>query len=440
MPISAAPSVQQPAPQSPIAPQAPPSRPWRTAAIWGVIILIAAGGLFLSRYLDQKAAERAQAALPAARFAEVRRGALERVIRLEGVTSATRGFIVTAPRLSMPESGQQMLILSLPVSGSRVTEGSTIVELDSQALRDHIDDVRDTVQVRENALTNRKVEIELASEALQQRLRVARAALEKARLDLRTSEVRSAIVQQRMILAAEEAEANLERLLQEIEISAESNRANLRTAEIAHELELLHVNRHLKDLPRYTIKSPMNGLVILSTTRTRGGEESTINVGDQVRPGQPVVRVVDTSSLQLEAPVNQTDAALFEVGQLATVGFDAYPGIEFRGRVTSIGALASMPGRREQFYVRTVPVRLELLDRDDRILPDMTAWANVAVEREEDVLIAPASAVEEKDGKHYLYVEGAKGLDRREVRLGAMGNTEVAILDGVEEGERVRIN
>jgi multidrug efflux pump subunit AcrA (membrane-fusion protein) len=70
----------------------------------------------------------------------------------------------------------------------------------------------------------------------------------------------------------------------------------------------------------------------------------------------------------------------------------------------------------------------------------MTAWANVAVEREEDVLIAPASAVEEKDGKHYLYVEGAKGLDRREVRLGAMGNTEVAILDGVEEGERVRIN
>jgi hypothetical protein len=46
------------------------------------------------------------------------------------------------------------------------------------------------------------------------------------------------------------------------------------------------------------------------------------------------------SSLQLEAPVNQTDAALFEVGQLATVGFDAYPGIEFRGRVTSIGALS----------------------------------------------------------------------------------------------------
>jgi HlyD family secretion protein len=393
--------------------------------------------LFIARYLDQRAAEQARAAQGVVRTAEIRRGALQQTIRIEGATNATRGVIVTTPRLQMPESGREMAILSLPLAGARVREGDLVVELDSQSLRDHIDDVRDMVQDRENNLTKRQVELELASENLEQRLRVAQAQLDKARLDLRTLEVRSVIRQQVMRLAAEEAEANLERLNSERTILAESHRANLRGVEIQRDLELMHINRHIKDLARYKIYSPMDGLAILSTMRQRGGDEVTIAVGDQVRPGQPIVRVVDTSSLELEAPVNQTDAARFDVGQLATVGFDAYPGIVFRGRVASIGAIASMPGRREQFYVRTVPVRLQLLDHDDRILPDMTAWADVVVESEDDALIAPASAVEEQDGKHYVHVESSRGFERREVRLGAMSHTEVALVEGVS-GRRAR--
>ena len=394
----------------------------------------------MARLADQRAAERAQAVKQGVfRTAEVRRGALERKIRIEGVTSATRAVMVTTPRLNMPESGREMAILSLPVSGSRVRSGDLLVELDSQSLRDHIDDVRDTVQERENAVLKRRVELELASEMLEQRIRAARGQVEKARLDLRTLEVRSVIRQQLMQLAAEEADANLERLLQERQILAESQRANLRAVEISRDLELLHINRHLKDLPRYRIESPMDGMAVLSTMRTRAGEEVTIRVGDQVRPGQPILQVVDPSSLQLEAPINQTDAARFDIGQTATVGFDAYPGIYFRGRVASIGAIASRPGRREQFYVRTVPVRVELLDSDNRILPDLTAWADVVLERQEDALIAPTAAVEETGGKSYVYVESENGFQRREVQLGAMTNTEVAILDGLAEGERVRV-
>ncbi len=439
MPAIPAPPVQQPLPQPPPAPQTPTGRPWRAILIWGLIVAAAAGAFLVARVIDQRAAERARAASGAVKVAEIRRGPLDQTIRIEGVTSATRGLIVTTPTLRMPESGREMQILSLPQSGSRVKQGDLLVELDSQSLRDHIDDVRETVQQRENNLTKRRVELELATENLQQRLLVARSQLEKAQLDLRTLEVRSVITQQLMRLAAEEAEANLARLRQEESILEESNRANLRGVEIERDLELLHINRHLSDLPRYKIQSPIDGLVILSTMRQRGGEEVTIAVGDQVRPGQPIVRVVDPSSLQLEAPINQTDAARFDIGQTATVGFDAYPGIVFRGRVASIGAIASLPGRREQFYLRTVPVRLELLDHDERILPDLTGWANVVLQSEPDTLIAPASAVEEEGGKHFVHVQSPRGFERREVQLGVMNHTEVAILDGLEEGDRVRV-
>lgn len=440
MPLTVAPSQTQPSPLPPPKPRQPERPRWHAFVLWGSIALIAAAGLSIARWVDQRAAEHARAAQGVIRTAEVRRGVLEDKIRIEGVTNALRGTIVITPRLNMPESGREMAILTLPLSGSLVRQGDLLVELDSQSLRDHIDDVRDMVNDRENVVAKRQVELEVASEALQQRLLVARAQLNKARLDLRTLEVRSVIQQQLMRLAAEEAEANLQRLQQEESILAESHRANLRGVEIQRDLEVMHLNRHLKDLPRYTIQAPMDGLAILSTTRQRGGEEVTIRVGDQVRPGQPIVRVVDPSSLEIEAPVNQTDAARFEIGQRATVGFDAYPGSYFEGEVTHIGAIASLPSRREQFYIRTVPVRVKVLNTDNRILPDMTAWADVVLDAHEDVVIAPASAVTASgDGKHFVEVETAGGFAKREVRVGPANHTEVAILDGLSEGERVRV-
>jgi hypothetical protein len=36
-------------------------------------------------------------------------------------------------------------------------------------------------------------------------------------------------------------------------------------------------------------------------------------------------------------------------------------------------------------------------------------------------------------------VETAGGFERREVRLGPANHTEVAIIDGLHEGERVRV-
>lgn len=439
MPITAAPKPVLPAPLPPSSPIQPESPRWRRFALWGALLLLIAGGLGVQRWLDQKAAERTRATQGAIRTAEIRRGPLEHRIRVEGATAALRGVIVVAPRLNMPESGREMAILSLPPSGAMVREGELVVEFDSQSLRDHIDDVRDMVNDRENQLAKRKVELEVASEALNQRFLVAKAALDKARLDLRTLAVRSAIQAQLMQLAAEEAEANLERLNQERDLLAESQRANLRGVEILRDLEVQHINRHLKDLPRHTIKAPMDGLAILSTTRQRGGEEVTIRVGDPVRPGQPIVRVVDPTSLEIQAPVNQTDAARFEVGQTAVVGFDAYPGSFFEGRVTNIGAIANRPGGRDQYYLRTVPVRIQVINTDNRILPDMSGWADVVVERHEDVLIAPASAVASDNGKHFVEVETPSGFARREVRLGPATNTEVAILEGVAEGERVRV-
>jgi hypothetical protein len=63
----------------------------------------------------------------------------------------------------------------------------------------------------------------------------------------------------------------------------------------------------------------------------------------------------------------------------------------------------------------------------------------VVLESEEDALIAPAAAVEEVAGKHFVHIQSPRGFERREVQLGVMSHTEIAIVDGLEEGDRVRV-
>jgi multidrug efflux pump subunit AcrA (membrane-fusion protein) len=56
------------------------------------------------------------------------------------------------------------------------------------------------------------------------------------------------------------------------------------------------------------------------------------------------------------------------------------------------------------------------------------------------VLLAPASAVTVENGASYVYVQGPKGFERREVKTGMNNGTHVVILEGVQEGEKVRFH
>ena len=119
-----------------------------------------------------------------------------------------------------------------------------------------------------------------------------------------------------------------------------------------------HLGRHVHDLERYTINPSMNGLAVMQNV-FRGGEFGQIQKGDQVFPGQPILKVVDPKSMQVEGSVSQSDSSDLRIGQEVEIGLDAFPGATFRGKVYSIGALA-VGGWRQNYYIRAVPVRVSI--------------------------------------------------------------------------------
>ena len=80
---------------------------------------------------------------------------------------------------------------------------------------------------------------------------------------------------------------------------------------------------------------------------------------------------------------------------------------------------------------------LRLLTMDPRVIPDLTASADITVETVPQTVVAPREAIfrDSPDGKPYVFVKDPTGWARRDVELGPMDFISASIRSGVRAGE-----
>jgi multidrug efflux pump subunit AcrA (membrane-fusion protein) len=396
--------------------------------------------LFGVRWLNKKPEQAKAQTLVEAKTAAVVRGPIELRVRVSGTTSARNFAAIVAPIMRGRGSERSMDLVKLAPGGTFVKAGDVVATLDPTRMQERIDDELDSLREEQTKLNKRKVEQELDMVNMLQNLRVAKSEYDKARLELKAQEVRTVVDQELLKLAAEEAEAKYKELLNDVEQKKVAQKSELRIQEISYNLQRLNVERYNRDLERLTLKTPIDGLVVMLSQNRPGGDQMTYGEGDQVMPGQPFMRIVNPASMQVEGTINQAESSAFRIGQLASIGLDAFPGANYQGRVYAIGALATAGGRSQQYFIRAVPVRVQVQNPDKRMIPDLSASADVLLGRADNVVVAPAAAVNKEDGKDVAYVKGPQGFERREVRIGLHNGTHVEIKEGLKEGDQVRVN
>ena len=365
-------------------------------------------------------------------------GPLEIRIRIGGTTSARDYANITVPRMMGPEGNRPLMLLSLAKGGKLVKNGEQVASIDGQTLADHIDDIHSTVLQAESDVTKRRAEQMIDTENVMQSLRVARSQLDKAKLDAQAAEVRTTIDRELMKLAVEEAQATYEEQNSDLKFREISQKADLRILQYTTERHTRHRDRHKKDLQRFNLTAPMPGLIVLQSTMM-GGEFRQIQDGDQVYSGQSIMKIVSPNSMQVEANVSQADIDMFRVGQTASIGIDAFPGLNLKGKIYAIGAIAVSP-TRQQNYIRNVPVRVVVETIDPRVIPDLSAYADVLIGKHENQLLVPRAAVQEENGKSVVWVKQGQNFAKREVQLGKSNYTHVAIAGGLNAGDEVALN
>jgi HlyD family secretion protein len=392
------------------------------------VLLLAASGWCCGSAGSESASANTATSLSAT--VTVRRGSFTRTVRVAGITEAVRNAAAVAPRLA-GQNNQTLTITKLVASGARVKAGEVLVEFDPQDQNRAAFDRRTEFQDLEQQIRRVEAEQATAYAADETAMKQAENDVSRAELDTRKNRVLPPIEADKNNLALEEATARLTEVRQARALRRRTAAADMKILEIRR-ARMEQTLKHAEENAAYmVIRAPFDGLSVVQPV-FKGSAMTEVQEGDDVRPGMPIVSVVDPTSMQVRARVSQVDRSLVAVGQPARVTLDAYPGVSFDGKVAQLAPLAITSSVTAA--VRGFVAIVSIAGSDAVLMPDLSAAVDVTVQQRENVLVIPRESVAiDKTGAWVMVKQGGSFV-RRAVTLGEVGDVQVVVASGVAEG------
>lgn len=337
-------------------------------------------------------------------------------------TVAATGRVRSAGRLPLAAVQMGSVRRATCKEGARVEAGALLFELSDEAQRAGLAEAQAAatqaeVRLEDAAGPGRKADLELLRRA---ELALADAEDKLARLEQlvvgkAVAEAQVADARRARDIAASQLETARSNAL-----GSDARGARLRVLRAERERAQSAVSAARARLEETRIVAPRAG--ILATCE--------VEVGEVVSAGQALAVLVSDGPLELVIEPDEKNLSRLAVGQEAQVLADAYPDEPFSARVTTVvGAVDPIRG--------TIEVRLLATTPPPWLVPDMTVSVEIESARHPDALTVPREAVRRTGEGPWVFVHREGRAERRELRLGLVGQETIEVLGGLEVGEVV---
>jgi HlyD family secretion protein len=196
--------------------------------------------------------------------------------------------------------------------------------------------------------------------------------------------------------------------------------ADLKKAYLSYQEARVALEKAQKQRDSLVLRAPFDGVVT----------ELSAAVGAPLSENAAAFALQSSAEFKLVATVDELDIVGVQVGQRAAVTFDAYPDKRYDATVKRISGMGTVSGG-----VATYEVTLAL-DHSEGLLAGLTASADIAVADRQGVLVVPVEAVSTSGGKNYVTLASGETAP---VETGVSDETNIEIVSGVSDGDRVRI-
>lgn len=201
------------------------------------------------------------------------------------------------------------------------------------------------------------------------------------------------------------------------------------------ESQQLSLQQRRDDYNNYFVTAPFTGVI----------GKVDVKKGDSASSGTVVATLITTDKIA-NVPLNEVDAAKVKVSDRATLTFDAIDGLTITGTVTNLDLIGTVSQG-----VVTYNAEITFDAEDSRVLPGMSASAEIITDAHTGALVVPSSAVKsDAQGSYVLLFTPAlasagtsQGVvsdvapSEAAVTTGLTNDTSVEILSGLTEGEQI---
>jgi len=191
------------------------------------------------------------------------------------------------------------------------------------------------------------------------------------------------------------------------------------------------------DQARLAVETAQDKLDTLQITAPFNGTITQVNAipNAVVSSGTSAFRIDDLSTLVIAVQVVEIDINHVQVGQSATITFDAIPNKTYTGKVTK----TDLAGTEAQNSVNFT-VTVQLADADALVKPGMAANVTIVTNKVEDALLVPSTSIfSDTNGLPYVYLVQNDGSTAQvPVTLGAVSDTTTQITsDTLKAGDTI---
>jgi HlyD family secretion protein len=369
------------------------------AAVMGVIGALAWGAVRIVRATSTTASLE----LPTTK---VKRGRVTLTVAARGELQGGNSEMLTAPMIG----GGTLAITYLREPGELINPGDTVVQFDTTEQEYRLKEAQNDLAEAEQQV----IKAEADSAAIEEETRWA---MMSAQHDVKLAELEC---RRNPLIAAIAAKQN------DLLLEAAQNKARMMS------------QMSQRNIDSMTLKAKTTGYVNVQQNQNQnmmywGMQLPPFQLGDTTRAGMAVAQIPDLKNWEVSANVGELDRGHLSTGQGVTIRVVALPGMEFPGKVKSIGGTSGPP------WDRHFECRITLDKPAPELRPGMTSNMVITVDTMDNVLWIPSQALFDSDGRTFVYKRGPNGFLPHDVKLVQRSESQ-AVVNGIEEGALVAMS
>ena len=196
-----------------------------------------------------------------------------------------------------------------------------------------------------------------------------------------------------------------------------------KAAKSAIDFQIARLDQVKRNLRKTKLLSPYDGTIAWRA----------VQPNEEVRIGQKIFEINATGKMEVQLAIPETTIDLIHIDDPATITFPTLPGETAQGRISYIGSAA--------VKANAFPVKVELSDPNEKVLPGMTAEANLTVkaENQKPGFIVPFQALlpapEANQGFAFVYDPQTSTVKKTAVRSRGAEGKEIIIYEGLAAGD-----